>query len=187
MFAVTCQHPKAHAQRSKHQQAGIVFVADLLQQAGIIGCRQVLGQGLPAARLPQGAAFRAGLQVGFYQCFTFRAGNAILHQRDQIPADRAGNFGFCFSLFCLPVCFFFLHHSSYPSFCRVAFSQARVRCSTTRADASVICSFWAISWYEYPCARRYTTLRVRSSFCCSRACTRRSFWRLCSVPSNHPG
>ena len=61
MFAVTCQHPKAHAQRCKHQQAGIVFVADLLQQVGIIGCGQALWQGLPAARLPQGAAFRAGL------------------------------------------------------------------------------------------------------------------------------
>ena len=42
--------------------------------------------------LPQSAAGRAGGQVGFYQRFTFRAGYAVLHQRHQVAADRAGDF-----------------------------------------------------------------------------------------------
>ena len=152
-----------------------------LQQAGIIGCGQALWQGLPAARLPQGAAFRAGLQVGFYQRFTFRAGNAILHQRDQIPADRAGNFGFCFSLFCLPVCFFFLRHSSYPSFLQSCFQPGAGTVLHHPRGCFGYLQFLGNFLVRIPLRPQVYHAAGALVLCCSKACTRRSFWRAAVV------
>ena len=88
------------------------------------------GGRIPAFGLPHRAAGRAGVQMGTHGGFTLGGGHTVQHQRQQIAANAAGNF---------------LGRHSYPSFVKSARNRARVRCSITRAEFSVMSSRAAIS------------------------------------------
>ena len=82
---------RRNAHKGQQQQMGAVSAAQFLQDLTVIRGGQ-FRHGGGVCPLPQSAAGRAGGQVGFYQRFTFRAGYAVLHQRHQVAADRAGDF-----------------------------------------------------------------------------------------------